>query len=155
MSVEQAFDDQRVLDDTLVAVVVSCVVTEREEVVPEAACDHVQVDPPPVQVSERGHHLGNGVRMHVDGLHGNERTQVLRPLKDELRNEPRVDQAVVCVDEDASIPCTVAPARNFGDPLEIALRILVPRLHAGGEDLDLPRVPGRARAHVRSPPRRF
>ena len=87
-------------------------VAEGKEILSESARHHVQVHPPTVEVGERRDQLRDGVGMHVHGLHRDQRAQVLGALDDYLRHEPRIDQAVVGVDEDSGASCAVAPSRH-------------------------------------------
>src|ERR1043166_1691480 len=89
-----------------------------------------------MEEGERGHHLRDGVGVHVDRLDGNERAETLRALQDDLRDKPRIYQPVVCVDEHAAIAGTVTPLRDLGNPFEIGPWVLVSRGKAGREDLD-------------------
>ena len=109
---EQLHDERRVLDQPGVALVVGRRIVERLEVVLEAARNHVEVDASPVEEPERRDHLGDGIGMHVDRLHRDERAEPVGVREDLLRHEPRVDKAVVGVDEDPLAPCGFAPARD-------------------------------------------
>src|SRR5205807_6644905 len=60
------------------------------QIVLETAGHHVQVDASPIQMTEGRHHLRDGVRVHVDGLNGDEGAQACRALNDDLRHQPRV-----------------------------------------------------------------
>ena len=108
----------------LVAPVVRRVVAERDEIVLEAARDHVQVDATLVQERERGDHLGDRVRVHVDRLHRDERAELTRALEHDLREEPGVEQPVVGVDQHATVARLVAPLRHSLDVLEVLLTVV-------------------------------
>ena len=112
----------RVLDEPPIALVMLGVVAEGKEIVSESTRDHVQVHPPTVEVGERRDQLRDRVGMHVHGLHRDQRAQVLRALDDHLGHEPRIDQAVVGVDEDSGASCAVAPSRDLDSALKIRVR---------------------------------
>ena len=133
---EQAPDDAGVFREPLVAPIVGGRVVESRQIVLEPARDHVQIDPPPVQVAEGGRHLGDGIRMHVDRLDRDQRAQGPGALDDDLRHQPGVDERVVRIDEDPPAPRPFAPAGHPDDLVEIGPRVVAARRRAGGEDLD-------------------
>ena len=54
--------------------------------------------------------------MHVRGLESDERPEVRRLLENELGQEPRVDETVVCIDENPTAAGVFAPAGNLRNP---------------------------------------
>src|SRR5207245_11451114 len=60
---QQSLDDQRVFLQPFVSLVVRRGVVERREIVLEAAGDQVEVEPPGVEMTERGEHLRDGIRV--------------------------------------------------------------------------------------------
>src|SRR5213592_1806613 len=68
--VQELADDEGVLDQAIVPLVVRGRVVQRDQVILESARHHVQVDASPVQMAEGRRHFGDGVRVHVDRLHG-------------------------------------------------------------------------------------
>ena len=128
-------DEQRVFDDARVTLRMRGLVAECKQVVTEPARDHVQEDPPAVDVGEGRHHVGDGVGVHVDRLNRHQRAQLFGRLDDDLRDEPRVDDLVVGVDQDAAIPGAIAPRGDIGDAPAILVRWQIPGLWAGGKEL--------------------
>ena len=53
---------------------------------------------------ERRDHLGHAVGVHVGRLNGHQWAQTLGGLDDDLRDEPRIQLAVIGEDEDALVP---------------------------------------------------
>jgi hypothetical protein len=74
--------------------------------------------------------------VHVDRLNRHQRAQLFRRLDDDLRDEPRVDELVVRVDEDAPIAGAIAPRRDIGHPAAIDVRGQILGLWTGGEELE-------------------
>ena len=64
-----------------------------------------------------------------------QRAQLFGRLDDDLRDEPRVDDLVVGVDEDAAIPGAIAPRGDIGDAPAILVRWQISGLWAGGKEL--------------------
>ena len=116
-------------------------VAERGEVVLEPARHHVQVHTTPVEKSQRRDHLGRGVRVHVDGLHGDERAEPLRVLDDDLRGEPGVHEQIGGVHEDALASRPLAPAGGVRHLPEVGPRLGQIRLRTSREDLDVSAIP--------------
>ena len=109
---QERHDDLCVLDEPPIALVMLRLVAEGQEIVSESTRHHVQVHLPTVEVGERRDQLRDRVGMHIHGLHRDQRAQALGALDDYLRHEPRIDQAVVGVDEDSGASCAVAPSRH-------------------------------------------
>jgi hypothetical protein len=120
---DEARDDRGEFHEAVVAAVVRRVVAERDEVVLEAAGHHVEIDAPPVEERERRDHLRDRVRVHVERLHRHERGDLARALDDDLRDEPRIEQAVVGVDEDPGAARLLAPARHRRDEPCVVARV--------------------------------
>jgi len=87
----------------------------------EPARDHVQEDTTFVQMRERTHDFGDGIRMHVGRLHCHERTELLGILQNDLRNKPGIDQGVVGIDENPLAPAFFAPARDSFHLIDVLL----------------------------------
>ena len=73
--------------------------------------------------------------MHVYGLDGHERAEAFRGAQSELRDDPRVDEPIVGVDQHAAIAGPLAPARDLRDALRVWNLMRILGLRAGGEEL--------------------
>ena len=67
-----------------------------------------------MEMGEGGYLLGHGIGMGVNRLHRHQRAEALGLLKDDLGNEPRIDQRVIRVDEDSCVSKLLAPAGDVG-----------------------------------------
>ena len=85
--------------------------------------------------------------MHVDGLDRHQGTQLFGRLDHDLRDEPRIDELVVRVDEDAAIAGAITPRRDIGNPSAILIRRQILGLWAGGKELEH----ARGRSHLPVP----
>jgi hypothetical protein len=74
--------------------------------------------------------------VHVDRLNRHQRAQVFGRLDDDLRDEPRIDELVVRVDEDAAIAGAITPRRNVCHPPAIHVGWQILGLWAGGKELE-------------------
>src|SRR3989449_11202151 len=72
----------------------------------------------------------------VDRLQGGEQTQPRRALYDDVRHQPRIDEAIVGIDENAFAPDPLAPAGDIGHPADVGLSISVAGLRAGREQVE-------------------
>ena len=87
-------------------------------------------------MTEGRHHLRDGVRVHVDGLNGDEGAQACRALNDDLRHQPSVDEPIVGIDENPLAPGPLTPARHVGHPLRVGVAVSVAGLRAGREHFE-------------------
>ena len=90
-----------------------------KQVVLEPSGDHVEANPPLVQVAERCDHFCHRVGMHIDWLHGDQGHQLCGVLKDDLGQDPRIEQTVVRIDKNSLASRLIAPAGNLGDPPDV------------------------------------
>ena len=110
---QQVHNELRVFDQARIPLVMRRRVVQRLEVVLEASRYHVEVNASPVQKAQRGDGLRHRVGMHVDGLHGDEGTEPFRVRDHRLRDQPRVYEPVVGIDQDAFAPGRLAPASHL------------------------------------------
>ena len=94
-------------------------VVQRLEIVLEAPSHHVEIEAAAVNVGERRNLLRDPVRMHVDRLDRHQGAQGLRALDDDVGEEPRIQGAVVRVDEDAPASGFLAPACDLGEAFDV------------------------------------
>jgi hypothetical protein len=95
------------------------VVVQRPQVALESPGDHVEIDLAIVEIAKRAHHFGHRVGVHVGRLHRDQGTEPLGSLDNELGGEPRIDQTVVGVDEDALASGGLAPAGHLGHAITV------------------------------------
>ena len=117
---QQTLDDRGVFDQPVVSAIVRSGIVEGDEIVLESTGDHVQAQTPSVQVSESADHLGHRVRMHVDGLHGDQRRERGGVLDYDLGNQPGIEKSVIGVDEHALAAGAVAPTRDIANVLQVS-----------------------------------
>ena len=155
VALQQLADDLCVFRRAQIAVVVRRGVAERDQVVAEAARQHVERDAPVMQMGDRGDHLRDRVGMHVDRLHRDQRHQPLRVLDHDLRHQPRIDQAVVGVDQHALAMEFLAPLRDVDHLPHIVAPVDVLGLRACRVDADAAMGYGIVAGHFRCLRRTF
>ena len=89
-----------------------------------------------MEVPERCDHLGHRVRVHVGRLDRNKWTERFGVLDDDLGNQPRIDQGVVGVYEDAPAPGLFAPPCDIHEISDISRGVGAAGLRTGRKDLD-------------------
>ena len=83
---QQTLNDGGVLHQPRIALVMRRQVVERRQIVLESSRHHVEMDAPAVQVRERGDHLGDAVRVQIDGLDRHQRAQPIGRLEGDLQD---------------------------------------------------------------------
>jgi hypothetical protein len=74
--------------------------------------------------------------MHISWLYRDQGAEARRVFQDELRNKPRVNKAIVCVNKDPLTAALFTPARYIHNTLEIGGLFSVAGLGASGKELN-------------------
>ncbi len=89
--VQQAHDDVRVFGHAIVAFVMRGLVMQFLQVIWKRARQHIERNLPAVEMPEGRDLLRHPVRMHIDGLHSQQRDKADRMLQYHLGQGPVVD----------------------------------------------------------------
>jgi hypothetical protein len=75
--------------------------------------------------------------MHINGLNCDQRAKSPGVLKDQIGDEPGIDDGVVGVNQNGSAAGLFAPSGDVNDLLDVTIAREILGLRAGGEDFDL------------------
>src|SRR5256885_1163879 len=71
--------------------------------------------------------------MHVDRLNRHQRTEPVGILNDDLRDQPRINETVICIHQYALTAILLAPSSHVADFLQVSLSVGFNRLRTGRE----------------------
>ena len=74
--------------------------------------------------------------MHIGWLYCDQGAEARRILQDELRNQPRINKAIVCINKDPLAAALFTPARHIDNTLDIGGLFSVAGLRASGKELN-------------------
>ena len=130
------FEAKKIVDDLLnvpqpvIAAVMRSAVIERSQIVGKTASNQIQINAPVMQITVSRNHFRHRIRMQIDRLYGDQRTQPISVLNDDLRYQPGVSNRIVGVNEYAFAAGLFAPAGDIGDPLQVQVFVHIFRLRA-------------------------